>query len=306
MFKPRSEFLETVLRWTPAQAVMQQRRRGLLAVITYHAIHDGERFDDHLDALEEMGSFVSLEDVVANASDGRPLPSRPILVTFDDGDPSVLHTAAPRLYARGIPAVMFLITDLIGTDHVLWTTEVVQLVASGGRTTLDPTCDGRALARVLKQSPDPVRRQVIEELRDTASGPRPRARQLSAPEIAGLTQLGMAISSHTMSHPCLPQCTNDVIDREIAGSREVLADLVGQPPLALAYPNGNHDARSRRAVSRAGYAVAFGFDHRLSPAPPQDPYAISRLRINEQASKNRVRTVMSGLHPAIHHLLGRA
>ena len=47
---------------------MQRRRRGLLAVITYHAIHDGERFDDHLDALEEMGTFVSLEDVVANAS----------------------------------------------------------------------------------------------------------------------------------------------------------------------------------------------------------------------------------------------
>ena len=91
------------MRWTPAQAVMQQRRRGLLAVITYHAIHDGERFDDHLDALEEMGSFVSLEDVVANASDGRPLPSRPILVTFDDGDPSVLHTAAPRLYAARNP-----------------------------------------------------------------------------------------------------------------------------------------------------------------------------------------------------------
>ena len=201
---------------------------------------------------------------------------------------------------------MFLITDLIGTDHVLWTTEVVQLVASGGRTTLDPTCDGRTLARVLKQYPDPVRRQVIEELHDTASGPRPRARQLSAPEIARLTQLGMAISSHTMSHPCLPQCTNDVIDREVAGSREVLTDLVGQPPLAFAYPNGDYDARSRRAVSRAGYAVAFGFDHRLSPTPPQDPYAISRLRINEHASKNRVRTVISGLHPAIHHLLGRA
>ena len=88
MSKPRSEFLETALRWTPAQAVMQQRRRGLLAVITYHAIHDGERFDDHPTLLEEMGSFVSLEDVVANASDGRPLPSRPILVTFDDGDPA--------------------------------------------------------------------------------------------------------------------------------------------------------------------------------------------------------------------------
>ena len=61
-----------------------------------------------------------------------------------------------------------------------------------------------------------------------------------------------------MSHPCLPQCTNDVIDREVAGSREVLADLVGQPPLAFAYPNGDHDARSRRAVSRADMPLRSG------------------------------------------------
>lgn len=298
--------LEMMLRWTPAQALMQRRRRGRLAVITYHAIHDGAMFDDHLDVLQELGRFVSLEDVAANATGRRPLPSRPILVTFDDGDPSVLETAAPRLCAREIPAVVFLITDLIGTDHVLWTTEVERLVASGGRTSIDPSANGRAVVRMLKRYPDQVRRQVIDELRATSTGERPRARQLNAEELTRLRKLGMAISSHTMSHPCLPQCSDEVIEREVAGSREVLADLLGEPPLALAYPNGHHDTRSRRAASRAGYALAFGFDHRLSPIPPHDPYAISRLRLNEHASGNRVRTVVSGLHPAIHHLRGRS
>jgi peptidoglycan/xylan/chitin deacetylase (PgdA/CDA1 family) len=298
--------LDTVLRWTPVQAVMQLRRRGLLAVITYHAVHDGAAFDHHLDVLDEVGCFVSLEDVAANATDRRPLPSRPILLTFDDGDPSVLHTAAPRLHARGIPGVVFLITDLIGTDHVLWTTEVEQLVASGGRTSINRTGDGRALVRILKRNPDRVRRQVIEELRATATGEPPRAPQLTATEVARLGQLGMAISSHTMSHPCLPQCSDDVIDREVIGSREKLADLLGQPPLALAYPNGYFDARSRSAVSRAGYVIAFCFDHRLSLIPPNDSYTISRLRMNAQASEHRVRTVVSGLHPAIHHLRGRS
>jgi peptidoglycan/xylan/chitin deacetylase (PgdA/CDA1 family) len=294
------------LRWTPAQAVMQRRRRGLLAVVTYHAIHDGAVFERHLDVLAEMGRFVSLEEVAANATDRRPLPSRPILVTFDDGDPTVLQTAAPLLYARGIAAAVFLITDLIGTDRVLWTTEVEELVASGGRTTLESTLNGRALARTLKRRPDHVRRQVIEQLRATAACARPSAPQLDATDINTLTQLGMDIESHTMSHACLPQCSDDIIDREVAGSREALADLTGHPPLALAYPNGLLDTRSRRAVARAGYALAFGFDHRLSRIPPDDPHAISRLRINEQASENRVRTVVSGLHPAIHHLLGRA
>jgi len=75
--------------------------------------------------------------------------------------------------------------------------------------------------------------------------------------------------------------------------------------LAFAYPNGLVDPRSRRAVANAGYALAFAFDHRPSTVPPADPYAISRLRIDSLASDNRVRTVASGLHPAIHHRLGR-
>ena len=100
MSKHRGDPLRDVaLRWTPAQAFMQRRRARRLAVITYHAIRDGNVFDDHLDELDEMGTFVSLEDVAGNATNRRPLPSRPILVTFDDGDPSVLHTAAPRLHA---------------------------------------------------------------------------------------------------------------------------------------------------------------------------------------------------------------
>lgn len=298
--------LEIALRWTPAQAVMQRRRRGLLAVVTYHAIHDSATFEAHLDVLEEMGRFVSLEELVANVTDGAPLPSRPILVTFDDGDPSVLRTAAPRLHARGIPAVAFVITDLIGTNYVLWTTEVEQLISSGGRTSIDATADGHTLVLRLKRSSDDVRRQAIDELRATATGELPRAAQLDAAELAELQQLGVAIASHTMSHPCLPRCSDDVIEREVAGSREALADLLGESPLALAYPNGDTDARARRAVSRAGYALAFAFDHRLSPIPPNDRYAISRLRMNEQASTHRVRTVVSGLHPAIHRLRGRS
>jgi peptidoglycan/xylan/chitin deacetylase (PgdA/CDA1 family) len=305
MLVPGRALLDTVLRWTPAQAVMQLRRRGLLAVVTYHAVDDASTFESHLDVLEDIGRFVSLADVVANAIDGTPLPSRPILMTFDDGDPSLLETAAPCLHARGIPAAAFLVTDLIGSDHMLWTTEVEQLVAAGGRTSLEPATDGRALVRTLKARPDHVRRQVIDELRATATGDRPKARQLRATDVAKLVHLGLDVSSHTMSHPCLPQCSDEAIDREVAGSRDALRELLGLPPVALAYPNGFFDSRSRRAAEGAGYAVAFGFDHRLSRVPPGDPYTISRLRINGQASENRLRTVVSGLHPALHHFVGR-
>lgn len=302
--RDRRGLSDTVLRWTPAQALMQ-RRRARLAVLTYHAISDGGVFEQHLDVLQELGRFVSLEDVVASVTESSPLPPRPILLTFDDGDPSILHTAAPRLHARGIPAVGFLITDLIGTDDVLWTAEVEQLVASGSRGSVDATCDGRAIVRELKRRPDHFRRQVLDELRASAKCERPKAPQLDVQDVVTLSKFGIAVSSHTMSHPCLPRCTDDVIEREVTGSRDRLTELLGRPPLAFAYPNGLVDERSRRAVARAGYTVAFAFDHRLSPVPPDDPYEVSRLRVNERASDNRVRSVVSQLH-RIHYVLGRA
>ena len=49
---------------------------------------------------------VSLEDVIAD-SDGRALPPRPVLVTFDDAYASVCEFAAPLCHKFGVPAVFF-------------------------------------------------------------------------------------------------------------------------------------------------------------------------------------------------------
>ena len=42
-----------------------------------------------------------------------PLPSRPVLITFDDGYRDVLHNAAPVLRRIGMPAAAFIITDRV-------------------------------------------------------------------------------------------------------------------------------------------------------------------------------------------------
>jgi peptidoglycan/xylan/chitin deacetylase (PgdA/CDA1 family) len=43
-----------------------------------------------------------------------PLPSHPILITFDDGYRDVLHNAAPVLHRLGMAAAAFIITDRVG------------------------------------------------------------------------------------------------------------------------------------------------------------------------------------------------
>jgi glycosyltransferase involved in cell wall biosynthesis/peptidoglycan/xylan/chitin deacetylase (PgdA/CDA1 family) len=101
---------------------------GRAVVLGYHAIADlaGEgvlseygvppgRFGAQLDALQRAGwTFIELDRLRAGLRGEGELPQRSILLTFDDGYESVLSEAVPLLASRGIPAVVFVLTDKIG------------------------------------------------------------------------------------------------------------------------------------------------------------------------------------------------
>jgi peptidoglycan/xylan/chitin deacetylase (PgdA/CDA1 family) len=65
-----------------------------------------EKFEAALQFLTAYYKPVRLEDVLANP-DGRGLPPRAVLVTFDDAYASVLELAAPLCRKYGVPAVYF-------------------------------------------------------------------------------------------------------------------------------------------------------------------------------------------------------
>jgi biofilm PGA synthesis lipoprotein PgaB len=82
----------------PAQAVMPD-----YAVTPAHFRHQ-------LDWLEAHGHhFVSVEQVLRAQRGGRPLPERPVLLSFDDGFRSVHEAVLPELKRRKAPAVVALV-----------------------------------------------------------------------------------------------------------------------------------------------------------------------------------------------------
>jgi peptidoglycan/xylan/chitin deacetylase (PgdA/CDA1 family) len=64
-------------------------------------------FEAALKFITRYYTPVCLEDVLA-ASEGRSLPPRAVLVTFDDGYASVMEWAAPLCDKFGVPAILFL------------------------------------------------------------------------------------------------------------------------------------------------------------------------------------------------------
>ena len=98
--------------------------RRTLRVLMYHKINDQPenpvtvptaQFAEQMAQLAEMGyTVVPLEAVLDHYVDGKPLPERAVLITFDDGYRDNLENALPALQRHGYPAVIFAPIGYVG------------------------------------------------------------------------------------------------------------------------------------------------------------------------------------------------
>jgi len=95
-------------------------------------------------------------------------------------------------------------------------------------------------------------------------------------ELRALSQRGIEIGSHAVSHPHLPRLDDAELDRELLESRTHIEDELGRPCRYLAYPFGDVDERVRAATRRAGYVAAFALP---GPVRPSDLYELPRVGI---------------------------
>lgn len=79
-----------------------------------------EAFGEQLAALAEQGyCSIQLGDWQRAMEQGRPLPPRPVLLTFDDGYQDFAEHASPQLRRYGFGALAFIVTGCAGT-HNSW------------------------------------------------------------------------------------------------------------------------------------------------------------------------------------------
>ncbi|GAB2885954.1 hypothetical protein GCM10027074_63100 [Streptomyces deserti] len=73
-----------------------------------------EAFAEQMAVLADLGfTPVTTADLAASWRSGRPLPERPVLITFDDGYEGVHRHALPALAKHGFPATLFVTTGWI-------------------------------------------------------------------------------------------------------------------------------------------------------------------------------------------------
>jgi len=147
---------------------------------------------------------------------------RTLAVTFDDAYRSTLTRAAPVLANLGLPGTVFAPTDFVDrSEPMSW-----------------PGIDGWSATA------------YADELVC-----------LSWDQLAGLSDSGWEIGSHTRSHPRLSELDDGQLRDELAESRRILVDRFGRCA-SLALPYGDGDRRVIFAAIRAGYSAVAGL-----PAP---------------------------------------
>lgn len=88
--------------------------------------------------------------------------------------------------------------------------------------------------------------------------PRVQLRLLEANGVREISERGMEVGSHTVTHPRLPGVDPEALVHEVSNSRHVLSEILGAPVKGFCYPYGDLDGQAIRAARRAGYAYAVG------------------------------------------------
>ena len=263
-------------RWLPGMAVSR------------------DMLERHLDWLGRSHRFVSLDELGEKIAARDPFARPVAAVTFDDGYADVYENAFPLLRRKGIPAAVFVVTDLVGTaalplhDRLYLVLRRLLARGEGGCGRLRSFLDAQGIPSASWQpvSADPHRALVfllrrlarggllgLAEGLEREVGVDPEARRELRPVtwsmLGAMQEGGFTVGSHTRSHALLTNESSEDIRDEAAGSRAILEQRLGRPVHHFAYPDGRCDARAVAAVAEAGYRFAYTTCSHEDPSRPQ-------------------------------------
>lgn len=286
-----------------------------LAPFCWHAL-DLASFTAQLEHVARRYRVLPLPEALTRLSEGT-LPPRSAALTFDDGTLTKRTLAFPVLERLGLPATIFVVTDLLGTGRALWPDRLylafararapaVDLSALGrGRHDL-VTAAGRARAyaaavNVLKAlapaAKDTHLERLVAELDPTDPDDPGPFRLMSWDDVRALAASGLvSFGAHTTRHEILSRQDDASVTREVAASQARVTQESGVAPTVFAYPNGraiDFDARAQAAVRAAGLRFALATTQGLADAS-SDPLALPRLCIGADLSLARFRLLLSG------------
>ena len=309
-------------------------RPGLFKVLLYHRIGERDGSDEVLDPYglsatpEEFAAHmrfiarrhrpISAAELVAALGGEAELAPGAVLVTFDDGYRSFMDHAWPIARKWGVPLTLFVVTGHVGyTGGGFWWDEVYRAVATTpagyvtapelGALPLVTAAQRRAawerIAQHLKRLPRAEMLETVTYLRSILGGQQGERRErvvLNWDELRRLAAEGVAVASHTRTHPVLSRVSLTEAREEITGAQEDLRRELGSPCPLLAYPHGktgDFTPEVARLAAEAGLTAAFTTEEGHNVVGKTPPFSLHRMEISDQRTVSGLRLRLSPLYP---------
>ena len=297
-----------------------------VAILAYHRVFDIGREDDfpydpelvsasvadfewQMRTLRRRFDPMHLREVLSCADEGRPLPPRAVVVTFDDGHGDNYTHAFPVLRALGIPATIFLSTGYMDRKEPFWFDEVafrlyhsprrnLELSSLRLRLTLGSVTQRRLVTRDvlagMKVVSNAVRLAALRELAKESGVAGPVNDALSRPltweQVREMRDSGIDFGSHALSHPILSRLSDEELHLELAGSKSDIEQRLGRTVECLAYPvggGGAFDDRVVRIARQSGYRLGLTYVSGVNAWPAADGFRLRRLPVERNTTRAR-------------------
>ncbi|MEO2063045.1 MAG: polysaccharide deacetylase family protein [Christiangramia sp.] len=259
----------------------------MLRVLAYHTVNDQTNFESQIQYLKSNYSLITVCELENFLFKNTKLPKKPLLITFDDGDYSLYANAFPVLKKYNVPAIIFVITNLINTYEPFWWNEVYS--ALGNK-------QGHNEVLRLKKIPNNERVTYMKRLRASQSTNFIQ-KQLSTNELIEMSGKDVCIANHSHSHPIFDKCESHTLKNEMINSIKFLR-AHSFSPFFFAYPNGNFSEEAETVLKGVGVKLSFLFDHKINYGKI-NPLRISRLVVNDSTPLWKLKLILSGWHSRI-------
>ena len=238
-------------------------------------------------------NVVSLQQVLEARRGNAALPPHALLITFDDGWSDNTDYALPELQRAGLPGLMFVVADAVGTHQPFFQE---RLISAWRRGLLRVDELALAMAPALAETWVPQDesmaslRAAIARLEKLEAG---RRNEVLAPyqhalddglrhmvDVGELQQLqagGIALGLHGKTHT--PMTAAADVDAELGGARAELARHLGQQvpgAESMSFPHGAHTPKIAERARQAGYELVFTSVPVLNPVAPQPGWLLGR------------------------------
>ena len=256
-------------------------------------------FEAALRYLTKYYTPVRLGDVLAD-SDGRGLPLRPVLVTFDDAYASVSELAGPLCRKFGVPVVFFINAACLDNRRVLLDNLVCYVANVFGLGSINSAIrfvrgsdalEVHFLDEVFSRFLPIISLAGREAFRDALLKSADMSESefaegaglyLSSQQVRDLALSDFEIGNHTYTHvSCRSLSAQDILT-EVDKNKAVLEAISGTEVRSFSVPYGSSADLSTELVAhlqRSGHKAAFLVESHANP-PRADPFCINRVSTN--------------------------